>query len=658
MSMTTIGKDLPCDPASTRRPPVSGLGGVKLATEGGGGVGPQAPSTAATTGMTTTTQSAPDVAPNFSSARYPAAGPVPKRRKNSANRRRKAAAARAAAHNDDTAGLACGAALDDIVKRAASGPAPSGTSSVSSVAKGGPGRTKKSRQERRRRTAELVHQYKQRLLDEVMFPSDMVAIAPAISAVMARPTSNTIPSPAVSRPSNPVRGTTPPAKVCREVPTAARGLDLSEKGSSRPSEQCEVGLMTVCRGGTHSKAGAQAPETQNKIGPPERAVGEAPVAPETRAHPRPGTSKGKGIGKGRRVEGHGVAPATSKVAQNTKENVAGGENARSAKRQRSTDLVSPSTAAAEKKVRLSGGTAAACASASAGHTKTVGNGAEERHVSYARAVKSHLRVIVLDRSGPNMDEVRGIALRTALEDCHMRHFLANQDDPDSCGPVFRSMPRVDRGGLRMEPSDDFSLSWLTSTVESLPPLWPGSTGYKVVPIGQMPRYVTGRVFAPDWSGDANTLKAYLGHTNKRVGISVGNWPIFAHETSHGITEHQTDHSIVFGIPVEEVDLLKNVDCRLGYKTASVHVDIRKPRAGDVRAAADGPGSSVTDVPTQGNCDGEWEVSQDDIDRLLYVDDEGAEISGGISGLNLSSPAPSMDVERSVASPGSSHSQSQ
>lgn len=104
-----------------------------------------------------------------------------------------------------------------------------------------------------------------------------------------------------------------------------------------------------------------------------------------------------------------------KTAQDIKESVEGSENTRSANWQRSTDPVSP-TAAVEKKVRLSGGTVAACASPNAGHTWTAGNDVE-RHVSYARAGR------VIGRSGPNMDEVRGIALRMALEDCHMRYFF-------------------------------------------------------------------------------------------------------------------------------------------------------------------------------------------------------------------------------------------
>lgn len=243
-------------------------------------------------------------------------------------------------------------------------------------------------------------------------------------------------------------------------------------------------------------------------------------------------------------------------------------------------------------------------------------------------------VVILDKSGVHMDNIRAFMLRNRLDKETVAYYYKNLLNWRCKKPGFSAMPTLAHGGLRVEARDEFALSWLATTIRNLPGLWMGSEGYEIVLENELNKYYTGVVIVPDLEGDQEYIRDFLFFFNDHLKINT--WPIFAHRVQR--VRNAKNHLMVFGIPVDEIQALERNKCRLYYKMATVCVLVKKSRTRDFQIPVVAPATYTSRVEGYGATGDpgfdirELELSQEE--KVMLLGD-----SGDILCLSLLLPAP-------------------
>ncbi|KAG7295028.1 hypothetical protein JYU34_022497 [Plutella xylostella] len=200
-------------------------------------------------------------------------------------------------------------------------------------------------------------------------------------------------------------------------------------------------------------------------------------------------------------------------------------------------------------------------------------------LNYAGALKAHLSAVIVAADWRELSPDQMTIIRRAVELKHSEAQLA-------------------RGGLKLRCCDDYTLDWLKETVSSLPSLWDGGCQLKVVAASEMPFYIKGAMWVPDYTEESvEALRFHLSRVNRRW-VDLNSWRLFSSDIRE--VEGVRSGLLIFGIPQPEVERLELRERKLSYKVGTVHVRVSQgggqcpPPPGDtcdtVTAVADKPES--------------------------------------------------------------------
>ncbi|KAG7294755.1 hypothetical protein JYU34_022882 [Plutella xylostella] len=218
-------------------------------------------------------------------------------------------------------------------------------------------------------------------------------------------------------------------------------------------------------------------------------------------------------------------------------------------------------------------------------------------LNYAGALKAHLNAVIVAADWRELSPDQMTIIRRAVE---LKHSEAVNDLTRDVVPAFDHFPQqLARGGLKLRCCDDYTLDWLKETVSSLPPLWDGGCQLKVVAASEMPSFIKGAVWVPDYTEESvEALRFHLSRVNRRW-VDLNSWRLFSSDIRE--VEGVRCALLIFGIPQPEVERLELRERKLSYKVGTIHVKVSQG-GGQAAETADVLATAAPSAPPGDTCD--------------------------------------------------------